>query len=72
MIDILNLVADDKIEDGQKLIVIDEKGKRYKYTYMLLNGGTFVNNSYTSPKLAKRYPNSKNFLNLEAELIYET
>ena len=71
MIDVLNMVAEGKIEDGQKLVVIDERGKRYKYIYMLLNGGTFVNNSYTSPKLAKSYPNSKNFLNLEAELIYE-
>lgn len=72
MIDILNLVAEDKIEDGQKLVLIDEHGKRYKYLYMNLNGGTFINNDYTSPKLAKQYPLGKNFLNIEAELIYET
>lgn len=72
MIDILNLVAEDKIEDGQKLVVIDERGERYKYIYMALNGGAFINNGYKSPKLAKQYPLARNFLNLEAELIYKT
>lgn len=69
MIKLLNLVAEGKIKDGIKMIVIDERGERYKYVYMLLNGGTFICNDYKTPKLAKRYPHSRNFLNLEVELL---
>lgn len=71
MIDVLNLVADGKIEDGQKIVVIDERGERYKYIYMLLNGGTFICNHHKTPRLSKQYPHSRNFLNLEVELIDE-
>lgn len=69
IIDVLNLVAEGKIEDGQKLVVIDERGERYNYVYMLINGGSFICNHHKRPRLAKHYPHSKNILNLEVELI---
>lgn len=69
MIDVLNLVAEGKIEDGQEMVVIDERGERYKYKYMLLNGGTFVCSHHKTPRLSKHYPHSMNILNLEVELV---
>lgn len=69
MIKLLNMVAEGKIKDGAKMVVIDERGKRYKYVYMLLNGDTFVCNDHRTPNLARRYPHSRNFLNLEVELV---
>lgn len=72
MIDVLNLMVEGKIEDGTELVVIDGYGERYKYKCMSLNGGAIINNDYKTPKMAKRYPLARNFLNLEVELIDET
>ena len=69
MIDVLYLQADDEIELGTKLIVIDEKDEINKFEYTDYNNGTFIDDDGIDINIY--YALSYDFLNYEAELLGE-
>ncbi|MEQ3452424.1 hypothetical protein ABM133_08540 [Enterococcus cecorum] len=69
MIDVLDLQADDEIELGTKLIVIDEKDEINKFEYTDYNNGTFIDDDGVD--IDVYYSLDYNFLNYEVELLEE-
>ena len=68
MIDVLNLMAEGKIEDGTKLEIYDPVNTFYTYTF---NGKykSFYSNTEYSMELGNYFKINDNFLNYEVELI---
>lgn len=69
MIDVLDLQADDDVEFGTKLIVIDEKDEINKFEYTDYNNGTFIDDDGVD--IDVYYSLDYNFLNYEVELLEE-
>ena len=69
MIDVLDLQAEDEIEFGTKLKVIDENGRVNIFEYIDVNNGMFIDDYGININIY--YTLIYNFLNYEAELLEE-